>query len=134
MKQKSKPCVCLFLLPCVCVFALVFPTVMTHGTAISPLYHFTLSDGTPLSAQTRCKFCCPPNPEVQPFIMGIHTIDRYCVGPVHTLMHRFPFIPMVHYDYTFLEPIPNDCFVAELSADYLSGNNRMSCKNAQQTS
>ncbi|KAM9840206.1 nuclear receptor coactivator 1 [Aulostomus maculatus] len=50
--------------------------VMTHGTAISPLYHFTLSDGTPLSAQTRCKFCCPPNPDVQPFIMGIHTIDR----------------------------------------------------------
>uniref|UniRef100_A0A672YFQ0 Nuclear receptor coactivator 1 n=1 Tax=Sphaeramia orbicularis TaxID=375764 RepID=A0A672YFQ0_9TELE len=50
--------------------------VMTHGTAVSPLYHFTLSDGTPLSAQTRCKFCCPPNPDVQPFIMGIHTIDR----------------------------------------------------------
>ncbi|XP_008287398.1 nuclear receptor coactivator 1 isoform X1 [Stegastes partitus] len=50
--------------------------VMTHGTAISPLYNFTLSDGTPLSAQTRCKFCCPPNPDVQPFIMGIHTIDR----------------------------------------------------------
>ncbi|XP_034018455.1 nuclear receptor coactivator 1 [Thalassophryne amazonica] len=50
--------------------------VMTHGTAISPLYHFTLSDGTLLSAQTRCKFCCPPNPDVQPFIVGIHTIDR----------------------------------------------------------
>ncbi|XP_039547781.1 nuclear receptor coactivator 1 isoform X3 [Pimephales promelas] len=50
--------------------------VMTHGTAISPLYHFTLSDGTSLSAQTRCKFCCPQNPDVQPFIMGIHTIDR----------------------------------------------------------
>ncbi|XP_068198362.1 nuclear receptor coactivator 1 isoform X2 [Antennarius striatus] len=50
--------------------------VMTHGSAISPLYHFTLSDGTTLSAQTRCKFCCPPNPDVQPFIMGIHTIDR----------------------------------------------------------
>uniref|UniRef100_A0A8C1U881 Nuclear receptor coactivator 1 n=1 Tax=Cyprinus carpio TaxID=7962 RepID=A0A8C1U881_CYPCA len=50
--------------------------VMTHGMAISPLYHFTLSDGTSLSAQTRCKFCCPPNPDVQPFIMGIHTIDR----------------------------------------------------------
>ncbi|XP_069028421.1 LOW QUALITY PROTEIN: nuclear receptor coactivator 1 [Embiotoca jacksoni] len=50
--------------------------VMTHGTAISPLYYFTLSDGTHLSAQTRCKFCCPPNPDVQPFIMGIHTIDR----------------------------------------------------------
>uniref|UniRef100_A0A673M9Z6 Nuclear receptor coactivator 1-like n=1 Tax=Sinocyclocheilus rhinocerous TaxID=307959 RepID=A0A673M9Z6_9TELE len=50
--------------------------VMTHGTAISPLYHFTLSDGTSLSAQTCCKFCCPPNPDVQPFIMGIHSIDR----------------------------------------------------------
>nr|XP_061785349.1 nuclear receptor coactivator 1-like isoform X1 [Nerophis lumbriciformis] len=50
--------------------------VMTLGTAISPLYHFTITDGTPLSAQTRCKFCCPPNPDVQPFIMGIHTIDR----------------------------------------------------------
>uniref|UniRef100_A0A674N5L1 Nuclear receptor coactivator 1 n=1 Tax=Takifugu rubripes TaxID=31033 RepID=A0A674N5L1_TAKRU len=53
--------------------------VMTHGSAVSPLYHFTLSDGTPLSAQTRCKFCCPPNPDVQPFIMGIHTIDRYSI-------------------------------------------------------
>ncbi|XP_036405738.1 nuclear receptor coactivator 1 [Megalops cyprinoides] len=50
--------------------------VIAHGTAISPVYRFTLSDGTPLSAQTRCKFCCPPNPDVQPFIMGIHTIDR----------------------------------------------------------
>ncbi|TRY81471.1 hypothetical protein DNTS_007232 [Danionella cerebrum] len=50
--------------------------VMTHGSAISPLYHFTLSDGTSLSAQTRCKFCCPQNPDVQPFIMGFHTIDR----------------------------------------------------------
>ncbi|XP_064781250.1 nuclear receptor coactivator 1-like isoform X2 [Oncorhynchus masou masou] len=50
--------------------------VMTHGTAISPLYQFNLSDGTPLSAQTRCKFCCPPKSDVQPFIMGIHTIDR----------------------------------------------------------
>ncbi|KAJ8270650.1 hypothetical protein GJAV_G00117610 [Gymnothorax javanicus] len=50
--------------------------VMAHGTAVSPVYRFTLSDGTPLSAQTRCKFCCPPNPDLQPFIMGIHTIDR----------------------------------------------------------
>ncbi|XP_047184485.1 nuclear receptor coactivator 1 isoform X3 [Scophthalmus maximus] len=50
--------------------------VMTLGSAISPLYHFTLSDGTPLSAQTRCKFFCPPKPDVQPFIMGFHTIDR----------------------------------------------------------
>ncbi|XP_033860163.3 nuclear receptor coactivator 1 isoform X1 [Acipenser ruthenus] len=50
--------------------------VMAHGTAISPVYRFTLSDGTVLSAQTRCKFYCPPSPDVQSFIMGIHTIDR----------------------------------------------------------
>lgn len=72
---KSKPC--LPLSHVLCVHVPVSPSVMTHGTAISPLYRFTLSDGTALSAQTRCKFCCPPNPDVQPFIMGIHTIDRY---------------------------------------------------------
>lgn len=55
---------------------IVLSAVMTHGTGVSPLYHFALSDGTTLSAQSRCKFCCPPNPDIQPFIMGIHTIDR----------------------------------------------------------
>lgn len=76
-RAKSKSCFCPLFSACMCV--MLFPTVMTHGSAVSPLYHFTLSDGTPLSAQTRCKFCCPPNPDVQPFIMGIHTIDRYPV-------------------------------------------------------
>ncbi|XP_006625826.2 nuclear receptor coactivator 1 [Lepisosteus oculatus] len=50
--------------------------VISHGTAISPVYRFTLNDGTTLSAQTRCKLCYPPNQDMQPFIMGIHTIDR----------------------------------------------------------
>ncbi|XP_017586373.1 PREDICTED: nuclear receptor coactivator 1-like, partial [Corvus brachyrhynchos] len=53
-----------------------FPSVMTRGTAFSPSYRFTLSDGSVLSAHTKCKLCYPSSPEVQPFIMGIHVIDR----------------------------------------------------------
>lgn len=53
-----------------------FPPVMTRGTAFSPPYRFTLSDGTVLNAHTKCKLCCPQSPEMQPFIMGIHIIER----------------------------------------------------------
>lgn len=53
---------------------------MTRGTAFSPSYRFTLSDGTVLSAHTKCKLCYPSSPEMQPFIMGIHVIDRYVYG------------------------------------------------------
>lgn len=74
-------------------------TVMSHGTAISPLYHFTLSDGTSLSAQTRCKFCCPQNPDVQPFIMGIHTIDRYALTVTNTDNVPLIYISTTHNDY-----------------------------------
>ncbi|XP_067387404.1 nuclear receptor coactivator 1 isoform X2 [Emydura macquarii macquarii] len=54
----------------------LFQEVMTRGAAFSPSYRFTLSDGTVLSAHTKCKLCYPPSPEMQPFIMGIHIIDR----------------------------------------------------------
>nr|XP_009686558.1 PREDICTED: nuclear receptor coactivator 1 [Struthio camelus australis] len=54
----------------------LFQEVMTRGTAFSPSYRFTLSDGTVLSAHTKCKLCYPSSPEMQPFIMGIHIIDR----------------------------------------------------------
>lgn len=57
------------------------PSVMTRGTAFSPSYRFTLSDGTVLSAHTKCKLCYPSSPEMQPFIMGIHVIDRYVPTP-----------------------------------------------------
>lgn len=59
-----------------CVFFGLSPSVMTRGTAFSPSYRFTLSDGTVLSAHTKCKLCYPSSPEMQPFIMGIHVIDR----------------------------------------------------------
>ncbi|XP_030054550.1 nuclear receptor coactivator 1 isoform X2 [Microcaecilia unicolor] len=54
----------------------LFQEVMTRGTAISPSYRFTLNDGTVLSAHTKCKLYCPQSPDMQPFIMGIHIIDR----------------------------------------------------------
>ncbi|XP_041419546.1 nuclear receptor coactivator 1 isoform X2 [Xenopus laevis] len=54
----------------------LFQEVMTRGTACSPSYKFTLSDGTELSAHTKCKLCYPQSPDVQPYIMGIHIIER----------------------------------------------------------
>nr|XP_023406259.1 nuclear receptor coactivator 1 isoform X5 [Loxodonta africana]XP_023406260.1 nuclear receptor coactivator 1 isoform X5 [Loxodonta africana] len=50
--------------------------MMTRGTASSPSYRFILNDGTMLSAHTKCKLCYPQTPDMQPFIMGIHIIDR----------------------------------------------------------
>ncbi|XP_069089863.1 nuclear receptor coactivator 1 isoform X1 [Pleurodeles waltl] len=54
----------------------LFQEVMTRGTASSPSYRFTLSDGTVLSAHTKCRLCCPQSPEMQPYIVGIHIIER----------------------------------------------------------
>ncbi|XP_066450924.1 nuclear receptor coactivator 1 isoform X7 [Eleutherodactylus coqui] len=54
----------------------LFQEVMMKGTACSPSYKFTLSDGTELSAHTKCKLYCPQSPDVQPFVMGIHFIER----------------------------------------------------------
>ncbi|XP_075716963.1 nuclear receptor coactivator 1 isoform X2 [Rhinoderma darwinii] len=54
----------------------LFQEVMMKGTACSPSYKFTLSDGTVLSAHTKCKLCYPQSPDVQPFVMGIHIIER----------------------------------------------------------
>ncbi|XP_063298066.1 nuclear receptor coactivator 1 isoform X3 [Pelobates fuscus] len=54
----------------------LFQEVMTRGTACSPSYKFTLSDGTQLSAHTKCKLCYPQSPDMQPFVMGIHIIER----------------------------------------------------------
>uniref|UniRef100_A0A8C5P9N6 Nuclear receptor coactivator n=1 Tax=Leptobrachium leishanense TaxID=445787 RepID=A0A8C5P9N6_9ANUR len=54
----------------------LFQEVMMRGTACSPSYKFTLSDGTQLSAHTKCKLCYPQAPDMQPFVMGIHIIER----------------------------------------------------------
>jgi len=81
------------------------PSVMTRGTAFSPSYRFTLSDGTVLSAHTKCKLCYPSSPEVQPFIMGIHIIDRYV--PVPLLQSRAHVGTMPACDPGIEEPIPS---------------------------
>ncbi|XP_069831871.1 nuclear receptor coactivator 1 isoform X3 [Dendropsophus ebraccatus] len=54
----------------------LFQEVMMKGTACSPSYKFTLSDGTELSAHTKCKLYYPQSAEMQPFVMGIHFIER----------------------------------------------------------
>ncbi|XP_040283070.1 nuclear receptor coactivator 1 isoform X3 [Bufo bufo] len=54
----------------------LFQEVMMKGTACSPSYKFTLSDGTELSAHTKCKLYYPQSPDMQPFVMGIHFIER----------------------------------------------------------
>uniref|UniRef100_A0A8C9F470 Nuclear receptor coactivator 1 n=1 Tax=Pavo cristatus TaxID=9049 RepID=A0A8C9F470_PAVCR len=82
----------------------LFQEVMTRGTAFSPSYRFTLSDGTVLSAHTKCKLCYPSSPEVQPFIMGIHIIDRYV--PVPLLQSRAQVGTMPACDPAIEEPIP----------------------------
>ncbi|CAJ0955901.1 unnamed protein product, partial [Ranitomeya imitator] len=53
----------------------LFQEVMMKGTACSPSYKFTLSDGTELSAHTKCKLYYPQSPDMQPFVMGIHFIE-----------------------------------------------------------
>uniref|UniRef100_A0A8C9F2S8 Nuclear receptor coactivator 1 n=1 Tax=Pavo cristatus TaxID=9049 RepID=A0A8C9F2S8_PAVCR len=83
----------------------LFQEVMTRGTAFSPSYRFTLSDGTVLSAHTKCKLCYPSSPEVQPFIMGIHIIDRYV--PVPLLQSRAQVGTMPACDPAIEEPIPS---------------------------
>nr|XP_014341047.1 PREDICTED: nuclear receptor coactivator 1 [Latimeria chalumnae] len=50
--------------------------VMLRGMAVSPTYRFAVNDGSVLTAQTKCKLYCPQNPDTQPFIVGIHVIDR----------------------------------------------------------
>ncbi|XP_075454760.1 nuclear receptor coactivator 1 isoform X3 [Ascaphus truei] len=54
----------------------LFQEVMTRGTACSPSYKFSLNDGTELRAHTKCKLCYPQSPDMQPFVMGIHIIER----------------------------------------------------------
>ncbi|KAM4043588.1 nuclear receptor coactivator 1 isoform 3-T5 [Anomaloglossus baeobatrachus] len=54
----------------------LFQEVMMKGTACSPSYKFTLSDGSELSAYTKCKLYYPQSPDMQPFVMGIHFIER----------------------------------------------------------
>ncbi|XP_067884530.1 nuclear receptor coactivator 1 isoform X3 [Heterodontus francisci] len=50
--------------------------VLRNGTAVSAYYRFSLSDGTVLRAQTKCKLCYTTNVETQPIIMGMYSMHR----------------------------------------------------------
>uniref|UniRef100_UPI00398F3462 nuclear receptor coactivator 1-like n=1 Tax=Pristiophorus japonicus TaxID=55135 RepID=UPI00398F3462 len=50
--------------------------VLTNGTAASAFYRFSLSDGTVLRAQTKCKLYYPANTDTQPIIMGMYCMYR----------------------------------------------------------
>ncbi|XP_078085454.1 nuclear receptor coactivator 1 isoform X3 [Mustelus asterias] len=50
--------------------------VLRNGTAVSAFYRFSLSDGTVLRAQTKCKLCYPANMDTQPIIMGMYCMYR----------------------------------------------------------
>ncbi|XP_078393702.1 nuclear receptor coactivator 1-like, partial [Cetorhinus maximus] len=50
--------------------------VLRNGTAVSAFYRFSLSDGTVLRAQTKCKLCYPANMDAQPIIMGMYSMYR----------------------------------------------------------
>ncbi|XP_072365554.1 nuclear receptor coactivator 1, partial [Scyliorhinus torazame] len=48
--------------------------VLRNGTAVSAFYRFSLSDGTVLTAQTKCKLCFPAKVDAQPVIMGMYSM------------------------------------------------------------
>jgi nuclear receptor coactivator 3 len=47
-----------------------------HGHAETPLYRFSLSDGTPVTAQTRSDLCRNPNSNEQPTFLSTHLLQR----------------------------------------------------------
>ncbi|XP_043551149.1 nuclear receptor coactivator 1 [Chiloscyllium plagiosum] len=50
--------------------------VLRNGTAVSGFYQFSLSDGTVLGAQTKCKLCYPANVDTSPIIISMYSIYR----------------------------------------------------------
>ncbi|XP_056129327.1 nuclear receptor coactivator 3 [Lampris incognitus] len=47
-----------------------------HGHAETPLYRFSLSDGTPVTAQTRSDLCRNPNSNEPPTFLSTHLLQR----------------------------------------------------------
>ncbi|XP_069777358.1 nuclear receptor coactivator 2 isoform X3 [Narcine bancroftii] len=50
--------------------------VLRHGQALSPVYRFSLSDGTMVAAQTRSRLMRTPNTSEPQFIMSRHVVQR----------------------------------------------------------
>ncbi|XP_078254272.1 nuclear receptor coactivator 2 isoform X5 [Rhinoraja longicauda] len=50
--------------------------VLRQGQALSPVYRFSLSDGTMVAAQTRSRLMRTPNTSEPQFIMSLHVVQR----------------------------------------------------------
>lgn len=48
-----------------------------RGRAETPLYHFSLSDGTPVTAQTRSELCRNPNTNDPHSYLSTHLLQRF---------------------------------------------------------
>uniref|UniRef100_A0A668AI00 Nuclear receptor coactivator 3 n=1 Tax=Myripristis murdjan TaxID=586833 RepID=A0A668AI00_9TELE len=53
-----------------------FHDAFLHGHAETPLYRFSLSDGTPVTAQTRSDLCRNPNSNEPPTFLSTHLLQR----------------------------------------------------------
>uniref|UniRef100_A0A671QI29 Nuclear receptor coactivator 2 n=1 Tax=Sinocyclocheilus anshuiensis TaxID=1608454 RepID=A0A671QI29_9TELE len=61
--------------------------VLRHGQAFSPIYRFSLSDGTIVSAHTKSKLVRSPGTNEPQLYMSLHILQRYPL-PSHTNMGR----------------------------------------------
>lgn len=53
--------------------------VLRHGQAFSPIYRFSLSDGTIVSAHTKSKLVRSPATNEPQLYMSLHILQRYTV-------------------------------------------------------
>lgn len=65
---------------CLCEFINIrgnVSTVLRHGQAFSPIYRFSLSDGTIVSAHTKSKLVRSPATNEPQLYMSLHILQRY---------------------------------------------------------
>lgn len=56
-------------------------SVLRHGQAFSPIYRFSLSDGTIVSAHTKSKLVRSPATNEPQLYMSLHILQRYASQP-----------------------------------------------------
>lgn len=73
---------------CVCF------VVLRHGQAFSPIYRFSLSDGTIVSAHTKSKLVRSSGTNEPQFYMSLHILQRYQL-PHRTTYSRLLYLILV---------------------------------------
>ena len=59
------------------LFMMCLCAVLRHGQAFSPIYRFSLSDGTIVSAHTKSKLVRSPATNEPQLYMSLHILQRY---------------------------------------------------------